>query len=170
MQRNCSKSRLPSVRSKASCPNEGRTRPNPASAFAPAPVKVTFHDYHNVYAYSPAELWLAYGLALSLAAFAAALGLITLVANGASFGDDFSAVLLVGRGATFSVEPKDEDMTGRHPMPPRLAKAKVSVSSSQHGNLVERKSRSSRDVTEEGIGSGDSASLPSGQAGKARTI
>lgn len=146
-----------------------QSRPNPESAFAPPPINVTYHDFHNVYSYSPVKLWLAYGLAIIFATVAASIGLTTLMANGASFGSNFSAVFLVGRGATMSVEPRSDDMSGRDPLPSRLSKAKVWVSTVRKGGARSDSYRL-HDAVNVNQGSDAKSSLLGSQAGKARTL
>lgn len=101
------------------------SRPNSASAFAPPPVNVTFHNFHNVYVYSGFKLWISYGVAIALSAIAAVIGLIGLAFNGASYSHNFSTVLRVARGASMSQSIKEQDLDGKDPLPSYLSKAVI---------------------------------------------
>lgn len=100
-------------------------RPNLTSAFAPAPVQITLHNVHDVYVYSAARLWLAYGIAIFFAVMASVIGLRALFATGASYSQDFSTVLRIGRGALMSTEVKDGDTDGKDKLPKYLEEAQV---------------------------------------------
>lgn len=100
-------------------------RSNPLSPFAIAPVEVTYNEYRTTYVYSPAKLWISYGLAVGTAAFAAVIGLYGLLANGASYSFNFSTILRMVRNASMSEEVKPEDEDGRDPLPSYLAKSHI---------------------------------------------
>ena len=100
-------------------------RPNVTSQFRPQPVQVELRNVHNVYVYSSARLWTAYGIALFFAAVAAAVGIWAFIVNGVSYSQDFSTVFRVARGATMSEEVKTEDIDGRDPLPKYLKTSKV---------------------------------------------
>jgi hypothetical protein len=78
-----------------------------------------------VYVYSAARLWRAYGIAIFFAAVASAIGLWALFATGASYSQDFSTVLHIGRGALMSAEVKEEDTDGNDKLPKYLEDAQV---------------------------------------------
>lgn len=100
-------------------------RPNTESAFAPPLTKVTYNTYHNVYAYSPTKLWIAYGVAILFAVISSLMGLFAIAANGASYSHSFSSIFRFARGATMSVELKHSDTFGRDPLPNYLSRAKI---------------------------------------------
>lgn len=86
---------------------------------------MTFLKYENVYVYSAWKLWLAYGIAIALAAASVGLALITIWVSKASFSDNFSTIFRVARGADVSVVIQTQDMTGEDPLPSYLSKARV---------------------------------------------
>jgi hypothetical protein len=102
-------------------------RPNASSAFASQPVNVTHETYHNVYTYSTAKLWIAYGIAIIFTAIAALLGLIAVAASGASYSSssNFSSTFRLATGALLSATVRDQDLDGRDPLPAHLVKAKM---------------------------------------------
>lgn len=99
--------------------------PDIESLFAPPPVNVTFHTYHNEYVYAPAKLWTAYGTVILVAAVRSTTGMVVIFVNGASHSFDFSSVFRSAWGASISEQVRDEDTSARDPLPAYLAAAKV---------------------------------------------
>ncbi|KAK4494842.1 hypothetical protein PRZ48_014198 [Zasmidium cellare] len=100
-------------------------QPNTSSPFAPPPVNVTRHEFHNVYAYAVAKLWLAYGIAIGFTLLGLLVGVASMLVNGAVFSREFSTVLRAGRSAGLSVEVREGDGDGRDPVPGYLEDAEV---------------------------------------------
>jgi hypothetical protein len=103
------------------------SRPNRTDTANLPQTKVKVQTYHNVYVYEARKLWIAYGSAILFATFAVALGLYTIVATGASYSNEFSTILRVGRHTHLpeGVSPRFDD--GRDPLPKDLAKATLTV-------------------------------------------
>ncbi|KAK6386625.1 hypothetical protein LTR65_008824 [Meristemomyces frigidus] len=105
---------------------------------------VTEITFHNVYAYSRSQLWLAYGLAILCTAIAVVLGFCAILSNGASYSNNFSTIVRSARNAELSVDVKPDD-TGRDPLPRGLAQAVVLMptntiySASRHDTTKEAK-------------------------------
>ena len=93
--------------------------PNLTSSYAPPPANVSFQFTQNYYVYSAVKLWIAYGLAILLSTTAAAIGIVALIASGASYSDNFSSIFRVAQRSLVKV--KDEDTDGRDPLPSYLA-------------------------------------------------
>jgi hypothetical protein len=104
-------------------------RPNYTSPYAPPKTNVTIQSWRNVYAYSPALLWLPYGVSIALATVAIILGTICLVSNGASFSSKFSTILRVSHEANLTTPVREVDTNGRDPLPNYLAQAELSFPS-----------------------------------------
>lgn len=102
-------------------------RSDPESEFAPPLTKVTYHNYHNEYVYSASKLWIAYGIAIFIAAVISIVGVVVIFVNGASHSFDFSSIFRFAWGATISVPIRDEDATAHDPLPAYLAAAKVKM-------------------------------------------
>jgi hypothetical protein len=85
---------------------------------------VTFYTFHNVYKYSAATLWYAYGSAISLALVFLGLGMVCLFLNNAAFTKDFSTILRAAKSTPMSEDMTEEDGEGRQPSPTHLAKAR----------------------------------------------
>ena len=100
-------------------------RPNHTSYYTAPKVRVTQHNYHNVYVYSATKLWLAYGLSLGFTAIGVAVGLGAVFSNQASYNGSFSTIFRVARGAAVSVRMQDTDLDGKDPLPRSLGKAEV---------------------------------------------
>ena len=86
---------------------------------------VTTLEYQTIYAYSSDKLWLAYGIAIFLTAFAAAQGLFVIYSNGASYSNNFSAVMRSTWSAELNVDFHQAGADCRDPLPDFLAKATV---------------------------------------------
>ena len=86
---------------------------------------MTYHRYHNIYVYSPRNLWLPYGIALALSTLTVITGLVTMFLNRAAYSSNFSTVLRAAHGARLSTKILEEDMYGQDPLPKYLADAKV---------------------------------------------
>jgi hypothetical protein len=91
---------------------------------------VTIQTWRNIYVYSPAFLWLPYGVSIALATVAVVLGTICLVNNGASFSTSFSTILRVSHEASLTTSVREVDADGRDPLPKYLARAELSFPSS----------------------------------------
>jgi hypothetical protein len=107
---------------------------------------VTVQTWRNIYVYSPAFLWLPYGVSIALATVAVILGSICLVNNGASFSTSFSTILRVSGGASLTTPVREKDADGRDPLPKYLAKAELSFPSSS-GIVDETVYKSLREVS-----------------------
>jgi len=105
-------------------------RPDMSSPYAPpSPItNVTFPGYRNVYVYSAAELWLAYGLAVLSIVLSVIAGFYAIHNNQAAYSNKVSTVLRARATAQIS-ELIGDNGTGRDPLPERLAKAKVVLGS-----------------------------------------
>jgi hypothetical protein len=104
------------------------SRANYSSRFAPPPTNVTFHDIANFYVYSPKELWLGYGIALSCSFLLGICGLALIVVRQTSFSNDFSSILRVARHATLlGGEVQIEDAVGNEPLPKHLMNTTVTM-------------------------------------------
>jgi hypothetical protein len=77
--------------------------------------------------YTVRRLWIAYALATLGAAIPVALGLYTIFATGASYSNEFSTILRVGRRAHLDKDVSDVAADGRDPLPKDLAKATLTV-------------------------------------------
>jgi hypothetical protein len=83
-----------------------------------------------VYIYNSYKLWLAYGIALASSMIAVAVGLYTMVANNASYSNEFSTILRVAYHAIS--DPKlDVEDNGSDPLVKGLAEAKFYPKSTQ---------------------------------------
>lgn len=80
----------------------------------------------NIYVYSQAKLWLAYGIAIATSLVAVIAGLIAMWLNGAAYSFCFSTFLRISRGAHVDAEIQPCDMDGRDPLPKYLRTATVS--------------------------------------------
>jgi hypothetical protein len=102
---------------------------NSSSQFAPDRLSpVTLQQAIIVYDYDAATLWLAYGIAILFTLLAVAIGFYAIVANGASFTNDFSTIVRVTKSAELSVEIEEEDGAGKNPLPKYLEKARLGIS------------------------------------------
>ena len=122
-----------------------QSRPNVTSAFAPQPVRVTLHNFHNVYVYSAAKLWIAYGLSVLFTLIATAIGLQALITEAASYRSNLSTVFRIARGAFVSVDMDEDDLDGADPMQPHMTKAKVRLSPT----FVSKEGRQMRELEQE---------------------
>jgi hypothetical protein len=86
---------------------------------------VTTTDVHNIYIYAERTLWLAYGIAIAFTFLAVCAGTIALLLNGASFTNDFSTIVRVGRVATLSEEVTESDGDGTGSLPEHLKNSKL---------------------------------------------
>ncbi|KAI9699475.1 MAG: hypothetical protein M1836_003086 [Candelina mexicana] len=103
-------------------------RPVYNSAGAPPKTMVTQFTSQTVYVYAADKLWAAYGVAAIFTLCSVTVGILTILADGASYSNTFSTVLRVSRAAELSTEVKESDLDGRDPVPSYLAKATVSTS------------------------------------------
>ena len=85
---------------------------------------MTFQDYQNVYIYAPATLWLAYGIAILIAAASVVVGLVAVLSAGASYSCNFSTIVRATRNAEISAHVEEDDH-GKNPLPKHLAEATV---------------------------------------------
>lgn len=94
--------------------------------FAPPLTNVTLPQFHTIYVYSEAKLWLAYGIAISFAALGVAIGCYAMLSERATYSNNFSTFVRASRHAIISaaIDPVDDD--GRDPLPQYLAIAEVS--------------------------------------------
>jgi hypothetical protein len=105
--------------------------PNYTSPYAPARLtEVSVHRYRNVYIYSEATLWTAYGIAMLLTIVAIGLGVQSIVLNHGSFANSFSTIVRVSRTAPMSAEILASESRGKHPLPKRLANTRIVIGSS----------------------------------------
>ena len=100
-------------------------RHNHSDPSAPPPTNVTSTAFHNIYAYAPEQLWLAYGLATLFAFFSTVGGLFAVYANHASYSADFSTILRTTREAQISESLRAADMSGQDPLPEHLQRAYI---------------------------------------------
>lgn len=100
-------------------------RPQADSAFAPPPTNVTFNTYHNVYVYSVAKLWIAYGIAIVAAAAMSLLGLFVIFASEESYGQRFSSVFLFAHGAAIQPAVHEAHASAEDSVPEYVKKAVV---------------------------------------------
>lgn len=88
---------------------------------------VTITSIQNTYAYSPEDLWLAYGLAAFFTCIAALSGFVTMFSHHASYANNFSMVLRATRNAHISEELHQADLLGQDPIPAHVQKAVVTL-------------------------------------------
>ncbi|KAH0170274.1 hypothetical protein KCU67_g2704, partial [Aureobasidium melanogenum] len=100
-------------------------QPDPKTPFFPPPVNVTTIVYHNLYAYSAAMLWLAYGSALLIATVTVVAGSLAIFSSGVSYSSSFSTVLRTTSHAVVSTKISREDAVGQDPLPKHLAEATI---------------------------------------------
>jgi hypothetical protein len=84
---------------------------------------VTTHSFKTVYVYAWKRLWIAYGLATLFTLAIAALGILAIILNRASYDDTFSTILRASRNAELSVEILPGAMSAESPLPSYLKKA-----------------------------------------------
>jgi hypothetical protein len=89
---------------------------------------VTQFTAQTVYVYAANKLWAAYGVAALLTIGSVIIGILMILANGASYSSAFSTVLRIARAAELSVEVQKSDLDGKNPLPSYLAKATVAMS------------------------------------------
>ncbi|KAG9517638.1 hypothetical protein KCV07_g5995, partial [Aureobasidium melanogenum] len=100
-------------------------QPDPKTPFFPPPVNVTTVVYHNLYAYSAAMLWLAYGSALLIAIVTVVAGSLAIFSSGVSYSSSFSTVLRTTSHAVVSTKISREDAVGQDPLPKHLVEATI---------------------------------------------
>ncbi|KAI9710459.1 MAG: hypothetical protein M1812_007427 [Candelaria pacifica] len=103
-------------------------QPDYSSAGAPPKTLVTQFTSQTVYVYAANKLWAAYGVAAVFTLGSVIIGILTILADGASYSNAFSTVLRVARAAELSIEVQESDLDGRDPLPTHLAKATVAIS------------------------------------------
>ncbi|KAL8964065.1 MAG: hypothetical protein Q9183_004731, partial [Haloplaca sp. 2 TL-2023] len=108
-------------------------QPNTSSIYLPRKTKVVSTTAESIYIYAASKLWLAYGLAIGAAAIIVFSGLAAMVANHASFSNQFSTIFRLTRGAQLSYEIKEADRSGRNPLPAYAEKVRVKFSSGPMG-------------------------------------
>ena len=116
-------------------------RPNYSSLSLPAKTNITTFTAQTVYSYNAVRLWAAYGTACLAATLCVIIGLVTIIASGASYDNTFSTVFRVSREAKLANEIIPEDMDGKSPLPSYLAKTEVVLverGEEQKGGLLER--------------------------------
>ncbi|KAL8865387.1 MAG: hypothetical protein Q9174_006913 [Haloplaca sp. 1 TL-2023] len=113
-------------------------QPNTSSIYLPSKTKVTSTTAESIYIYAASKLWLAYGLAVGATAIIVFLGLAAMVANDASFSNQFSTILRLSRGAQLSYEINEADRSGRNPLPAYAEKVRVKFSSKPAGENESR--------------------------------
>lgn len=106
---------------------QDRSHAYPADQYPLSDVEVSVETWQNIYVYSRAKLWMAYGTAIGLSLCALAFGAFAMLANNATYSNSFSTILLAGHNAQFSVEVADRDTTGGDPLPAYLEKATVKL-------------------------------------------
>jgi len=109
-------------------------RPDPAVPDTQSKATVTMVDYRTVYFYAYTKLWITYGAAIASAAFAVAIGLLSMITHGAAYSNKFSTAFLAGRSAQLSVDVHSSDLHARDPLPSYLDRANVAL---KHGDTVE---------------------------------
>ncbi|PIA93527.1 hypothetical protein CB0940_03962 [Cercospora beticola] len=94
---------------------------------APGNVTVTINRMGNVYSYSAEKLWLAYGLAISIAIISVAIGLLAIFRSGASFTLNFSTIVRATRTADVSIEMDEQSLPGKDPLPKSWKRARFTI-------------------------------------------
>ncbi|KAG9747558.1 hypothetical protein KCU73_g7317, partial [Aureobasidium melanogenum] len=100
-------------------------QPDPATPYHAPPVNVTTITYRNLYAYSAAMLWLAYGTALLVATVTIAMGCVAIYSSGLSYSASFSTILRASSHAFVSATISKDDAVGQDPLPKHLAEATI---------------------------------------------
>ena len=91
------------------------------------PTNVTISVPRNLYVYSPRNIWISYGLAITFAILGALLGIAALLKNSAAFTNSFSTILRVTGHADLNTIVGASDTFGASPLPNHLKHAKLSV-------------------------------------------
>ncbi|KAF7189365.1 hypothetical protein HII31_09343, partial [Pseudocercospora fuligena] len=103
-------------------------QPNTSSPYAPPLTEVFFPIYHNVYNYNPAELWLAYGLAIFFTLIAVMVGLLAMLGSGMSYSYQFSTIVRAAAHMKVNeVVTAEKDGLGSDPLPAELKGVKVAL-------------------------------------------
>ena len=125
---------------------------------------VTSVTYNNIYAYSAARLWLAYGLAVISAIIAALIGMFAMFYNGASYSNNFSTILRASHAIELSKDVAPEEKNGSDPLPSYLAGATLTmthrpVAAVSHGSRMRGLTRDRQQFAEEKRGVETTVSL-----------
>ncbi len=102
-----------------------RNNPNYSSPFAPSDTSVEMSSVQNIYIYSAATLWAAYGIAIGAAALSCFAGIWVVVDRGVSYSNKFSTVLRLANNVKLSGEIDASDTTGQDPLPAHMANMTV---------------------------------------------
>jgi hypothetical protein len=77
---------------------------------------VTVHDPQNVYTYEPAQLWLAYGIAILANVLCLLLGVIAVHRNGFSYSNDFTTIMRTTRNPNLDLLVPEAESNGAEPV------------------------------------------------------
>jgi hypothetical protein len=88
-------------------------------------VNVTTITYQNLYAYSVALLWFAYGTAVLITSITVVMGCVAIFSTGISYSSSFSTVLRTTSHAFVSTRISRDDAIGQDPLPKHLADATI---------------------------------------------
>ncbi|ETS77828.1 hypothetical protein PFICI_09890 [Pestalotiopsis fici W106-1] len=94
---------------------------------APKTTTVTARTYQNIYTYSASILWLAYGIAVGLAALSGLAGYTVAVRAGGSYSTRFSTILRVAYNVRISGGVDLSETSGKDPLPERLENSHVFI-------------------------------------------
>lgn len=121
-------------------------RPNYSSSGAPPKATVTTLTAQTVYVYAADKLWAAYGAAALCTLVCVLIGVVIIMASGATYNNSFSTILRVARAAELSTEVKKDDLDGKSPLPAYLAQATVSIEGRQRNEEVIREVMKNEDT------------------------
>lgn len=104
-------------------------RPTKKSITAPPDVEVTLPAFRPIYTYASKKLLIPYGIAILLTIFSVTIGFLSIYENGATYSDNVSTMLRIGKGMDIGI--KAEDLDGKDPLPRYLAKSTVWLAKAQ---------------------------------------
>lgn len=134
-------------------------RPNTSSIYYPDEIVVQSAIGENIYVYAAYKLWLAYGMMVGATALIVFFGIAAMIANDASFSNEFSTILRISRGAQLSHEINRADLSGRDPLPAYAKNATVrflpeQISGTRERNAYSLVDKEGKDDEREGTAQG----------------
>lgn len=92
----------------------------PSSPNEPIQANIETEVYQNIYTYSVAPLWIAYGVAVGITILSITIGIWAVVVAGSSYSSKFSTILRLAFNVRLSEYVELEDTGGEDPLPDRL--------------------------------------------------
>ncbi|KAK1546132.1 hypothetical protein CPAR01_00099 [Colletotrichum paranaense] len=86
----------------------------------PIQAKIETEVYQNIYTYSVAPLWIAYGVAVGITILSVTIGTWAVVVTGSSYSSKFSTILRLAFNIRLSEYVELQDTGGEDPLPDRL--------------------------------------------------